>query len=215
MSAVAIEAEKRELTGSRNIRRLRREGKVPGVFYMGGNEAVHILLDGAAVQYFISHGRGLIELSIKGEKEVRPCVLRDVQYHPITEDVLHLDFLGVTAGEELELEVPLSFTGKAPGVKDGGIVEHLIREVRVRCLPRHIPENLEVDISELGVGDTIQIKDLIFENVTILEDPEETVALCEIPRMAEEPEEGEELEDEMVEPEVIGEKSDDDEDDEG
>lgn len=205
MAAVVIEAQKRDVGGSRNARRYRREGKVPGVYYIGGNEAVHLLFDAKQLTYFLNHAHGLVDLEVSGEKSPFKCVLKDVQYHPLNEEPLHVDFLGVKMGEKLQLSVPLVLRGTPDGVKLGGILEHVIRELDIECLPKDIPDHLEFDVSHLGLGKSVHVEDLKFENVTILNDPSETIALVELPKVAiTEVEKVEEAGEEIMEPEVIG-----------
>jgi large subunit ribosomal protein L25 len=205
MSAVVIEAQKRDETGSRNARRYRREGKIPGVFYIDGGEAVHLWFDAKQLTYFLNHAHGLVDLEVSGDKSALKCVLKDVQYHPVNEEPLHVDFLGVKMGEKLQLSISLVLRGTPEGVKSGGILEHMIRELDIECLPKDIPNHLEYDISHMDLGDAIHVKDLAYDNITILNDPSETIALVELPKVTvSEVEEIEETEEEMMEPEVIG-----------
>jgi large subunit ribosomal protein L25 len=144
-------------------------------------------------------------LEIEGEKQAKKCVIKEIQRDPVTGNFLHVDFLGVKMGEKIIVNVPLVLKGTAPGIKAGGIVEHLFRELEIECFPRHLPERLEVDVSTMEIGDSIHIKDLAFENIQIIDDPDETVVILEAPRVIEE-EAAEEVEEELTEPEVIGEK---------
>ena len=182
--AEVIEAKPREKSGSKAARQYRREGLIPGVFYSHGEDAISLAFDSLQLTNFLSHTHGLLDLQIEGEKKPRKCVLKDVQYDPLTDQVIHVDLLGVKMGEKLQVAVPLVLTGTPLGIKQGGILEHLTREVEIECMPRHLPNQLEVDISNLAVGQSIQIKDLAFENITILNDPNETVALVELPKAA-------------------------------
>lgn len=182
--AEVIEAKKRNESGTPSARRYRREGNIPGVFYYHGEEAVPLLFDSLQVSHFLSETHGLLDLHIEGEKEPRKCVIKEIQYDPLSDQIIHLDLMGVTMGEKIQVSVPLILTGTPEGVKQGGILEHLTRDVEIECLPRHLPSQLEVDVSTLSVGDSIQIKDLAFENISILNDPNETVALVELPKAA-------------------------------
>jgi large subunit ribosomal protein L25 len=205
MAAVVIEAEKRESSGSGNARKYRRAGKVPGVFYIDGKDSISLLFEHKKLSYFLSHAHGLVDLEISGEKAALKCVLKEVQYHPVTDEPIHVDFLGVKMGEKIQLSVPLILRGTPEGIKAGGILEHLIRELEIECLPKDIPDNLEVDVSGLSVGKSLHVRDLQFENILILSDPGETIALVELPRVQiTEVEEVAEVEEELEEPEVIG-----------
>lgn len=201
---VVIEAKKRELVGKKNARNYRDEGNVPGVYYFHGNEAIHLLFDGAKLTQFLHGRRGLIDLKIEGEKEPLKCFLKDYQFNPVTDTPIHVDFQGVKMGEKIVVDVPLVVVGTPAGVKAGGILEHITRELEIECLPKYLPETLEVDVTELEIGDSIHIEDLKYENIVILNESDETVALVEAPRIV--VEEELEEEEELLEPELIGEK---------
>ena len=143
---------------------------------------------------------------IEGEKEPKKCVIKEIQRDPVSGKFLHVDFLGVRMGEKITVTVPLVLNGTPAGVKSGGIMEHLIRELEIECFPRHLPEKLEVDVSNLEIGDSIHVSNLKFENMAILDDPDSAVVVIEAPRVVvEEVEEA--VEEEMpTEPEVISEK---------
>ncbi|MGH1363555.1 MAG: 50S ribosomal protein L25 [Calditrichia bacterium] len=179
----AVIAQVREERGRRLIGRMRRAGRVPGVFYLHGEDPVALAFDAKTLSYFISHNRGLLDLQIEGEKAARKVVLKDVQYDPITENVLHVDFMGVVMGEKMTVMVALSLIGEPVGVKNGGRLASPIRELEVECLPKDIPEVLEVDISGLEIGDSIHIDELSFADVTILADGRDLVASVEMPRV--------------------------------
>jgi large subunit ribosomal protein L25 len=210
---VVIEAKKRELVGKKNAKNYRDEGNIPGVYYFHGNEAIHLLFDGTKLTQFLHGRRGLIDLKIEGEKEPLKCFLKDYQFDPVTDRPIHVDFQGVKMGEKIVVDVPLVITGTPAGVKAGGILEHITRELEIECLPRYLPETLEVDVTELEIGDSIHIEDLKYDNIVILNDPEETIVLVEAPRIV--VEEEVEEEEELTEPELIGEEKEDEEGEDG
>lgn len=182
MSEVLI-AKTRETNGSPNARRLRREGNVPGVFYMSGKEASSLTFNHKTLNNFLNHAHGLVDLQIEGEKAPRKCIVKDVNYDPVTERIVHIDFLGVKMGEKIEVTVPLSLTGVPAGEKFGGILEHLLRDLEIECFPRHIPDYLEYDVSGLEVGDSVHVSDLKYDNIDILNSPDDTVALVEVAKV--------------------------------
>ncbi len=201
---VLIKARKRALVGKKSSKRLRRNGLVPGVFYEKGKPALHLTFDKKDLQYFLSHTHGLVDIHIEGNQKPLKCVLKDVQYHPVTDEVVHVDFQGVTMGEKIAVTVPLVLRGTPKGVKEGGLLEHMIRELEIECLPSHLPEQLEIDVSGFKIGDALHVKDLSFENIRILDDPHEVILVIEAPRVEEAvAEAAEALEEEMPEPEVI------------
>jgi len=184
MSIVGIEAKKRTAFGKRDVKKIRQVGAVPGIFYISGEETVHLAFDNKGLSQFLNRGHGLVDLNIDGEKSARKCVLKSVQYHPVTEDVLHVDFLGVKMGEKLQLAVPVVLTGEPVGEKTGGILQLILRELQIECLPKDIPNQIEIDVSHLDIGDTLFVKDLKLENLTILTDPSEAVANVDVTRSA-------------------------------
>jgi len=207
MSAV-IEAQKRNEFGKKGSKILRRQGNTPGVYYINGEPAIPLLFDSKIITKFLNASHGLIDLKIDGEKGARKCVLKEIQRDPVTGKYLHVDFLGVKMGEKIIVTIPLVLRGVSLGTKAGGILEHLIRELEIECFPRHLPEKLEIDVSDLEIGDSIHISDLNFEDIKILDDPDETVVVVEAPRLVVE----EELEEEEItEPELIGEKKEEEE----
>lgn len=200
----SIEAIKREKFGKSAVRKLRKEGYVPGVFYIHGEEAIPIAFDFKEISHFLQEAHGLIELKLKNSKDSFKCIVKDVQFDPVTDNVIHVDFQGVKMGQKITMTVPLVLKGTPAGVKEGGILEYLIRELEISCLPRYIPEYLEWDISDMKIGDVLHAGDLKFENIEILDDPNETVVILEAPKVAEVVVEEEALlEEEEQEPEVI------------
>ena len=213
MARVTIEAQGRSDTGKGAARQLRRQGLVPAVVYGHGEETRHLQVESKDLERFIVAGGAesqLIDLKMDGE--TAPVLIREIQVHPYKPELLHVDFLMVHKGEKLHLEIPVRLIGSAPGVKEGGILEHMRRELEVRCEPAAIPEALEVDISELGIGDSVNVEDIrVPPGVEIQEEPNRTVAAVVPPTVIKEPEpEEEELEVELLEgeeeaePEVVG-----------
>ncbi len=182
MSAVTIEARKREEVGTRAAKKFRREGWVPGVFYSHGKPAESLLFNLRNLGYFLARGHGLVDLQIEGSKTPLKCVLKEVQYHPVSEKPIHADFMGVTMGEKLTVMVPLALKGTPRGAKQGGILQFLVREVQVQCLPTNIPQTLEIDVEPLEVGDAFHVGDLKLDNIEILDDPNETILTVELPK---------------------------------
>ncbi len=197
-----VTVEPRTATGKGPIGRLRRAGKIPCVLYGRGveNENLQIGEDDASV---LAHAHGLLMLQYAGG-ETKPVMVRDAQYDHLKGDLLHVDFQVVRMDETITNTIPLVPTGEAIGISHGGVVEQLLHEIELECLPQDMPEQIEVDISKLDVDVAITISQVLLpENVTALfTDPEQPVFTCSIPRAEEE--EGEAPEGEaMLEPEVI------------
>jgi large subunit ribosomal protein L25 len=192
----------RELFGSRATRRLRREGFVPGVVYGHGGEARPFQVPARELRHILSEGHTLLDLELDGSKAV-PVVIKEQQHHPVRGDVLHVDCLEVRLDEEIQAEVPIELDGtdQAPGVREGGVLEHVTREVTVEALPTEIPERITVDVSEMEISDTINLDSVTMPSGVKLmaEEPEEiTIATLSPPRVEEEPEPEVEEEAELV-----------------
>jgi large subunit ribosomal protein L25 len=196
-------AERTEF-GSRTTRRLRREGLVPGVVYTSGDAARAFQADGHDLGLFIGEGHALFDLEIEGEKSV-PVVVKEEQRHPVRGHLMHLDVQQVNLQVKIQADVSLELEGveEAPGVREGGILEHVTREITIEALPTDIPDQITVDVSAMVIGDTVQLDSIeIPDGVELMaETPEEvTIATLNPPRIAEEEPEVEE------ETELIGEE---------
>jgi len=211
MSNVQLNAEVREGHGKGEVGRIRREGKVPCIMYGVDDTTISLSVEQLEVKKMLSTSFSVIDLKYDGQ--VQGVVVRDIQYHPVKGDIIHVDFMRIKAGQEIKISVPVKFIGESEGVRLGGVFQELKSELAIITLPRHLPEFIEVDVSELEVNDAIHVNDLVVENFTIEDDPSDTVCSVVPPKKVEEPvaeeeEEGEELEDvdgeeEAKEPEVI------------
>jgi large subunit ribosomal protein L25 len=195
----------REIFGSRATRRLRKDGFVPGVVYGQGGEARPFQIQARELRTVLAEGQNLFDLELDGSKAV-PVVIKEEQHHPVRGEITHLDCLEVRLDEEIQSEVPIELEGadNAPGVREGGVLEHVTREVTVEALPTEIPERITVDVSEMVIGDTINLAAVsIPSGVKLMaEELEEiTIATLSPPRVEEEPEP--ELEEEA---ELVGEE---------
>ena len=201
-----LEVQGREAAHSRENRRLRREGQVPGVLYGGGDEPVPFVVGDRTLRHALAAEGAVLELSIDGGTST-PAVLKDKQRHPVRGDLMHVDFLRVDLKKAIQAIVPVELLGgeDAPGVREGGILEHVTRELHVEALPNDIPETIQVDVSALQVGDSLSLESLEApEGVTFTDDFESTViALVSAPRVSTE---GDEVE---TETEVVGEAAGD------
>ena len=207
MEQIAIKAVKRENLGTGESKRLRKQGFIPAVVY-GHNVNFSLKIPQSELLVLKKHHFSenlMINLFIEGEKEPLAVLVKDVQYSPLTEEVIHLDFLHISLKEKVSVKVPIEIKGEPKGVKEGGVLEHHLWEVEVKCLPTDIPESILVDISGLDIGDSLHIKDISFpENVEVLDDPDEVVV--NVSAVKEEPEAEEAAVEEGAEPEIIKEK---------
>lgn len=202
MAKSILKAIKRSTLGKKSTKTLRKNGNIPAVIYSKGNEAVALELNPKDVKKAFATDAGrntLLDIEIEGDdnKEHKLSILRDMQIDYLTNTALHLDFLELDLNEKIEVKVPLVFTGRAQGVKEGGILEEMIREIGVICVPADIPDKIEHDVTELGLEMGVQIKDIeLPDGVESTGNPEDTVAMVHVPRamIVEEPKgaEGEE-----------------------
>jgi large subunit ribosomal protein L25 len=172
--------------GSRNVRRLRKQGLIPGVLYGKGHSRA-IAVGERALRTALTGPSGLhaiVDVVIEGQKTPHHAVLKDYQQHAIRGVITHVDFHEVRLDQPIQASVTVHFVGESPGVKQGGVLQQVTREVNVEALPTEIPEHIEADLSWLEVGGTIRVEDLRpIEGVTFLDDPHETViASCTMPR---------------------------------
>ncbi len=180
MNIVEISATTRD-TGKGAARSLRRNDKIPVVLYGPNQEPRSLAIEEADVLPLVfTNETSLVRLASNGDQW--ECILKDIDFHPVTDRPLHADFLALTEGEELTLSVPLRFQGTPIGQTEGGYTQFLFNELEIRCVPKDIPSALEVDISELEIGDAVHIEDIEVEGVTFTDAPERTVVTVVPPR---------------------------------
>ncbi len=201
METIPFKATLRSETGTRAARRLRAQGVVPGVLYGRGMDTVPLAVEARELLKRIGRhtARGtIVSLDIEGgDADDRHAIIRDVQWHPVTQAPLSVDFLRISLTERITVPVPIQLVGEPVGVEEGGVLDHVLREVEISVLPLEVPEALQLDVSQLQVGDSLQVRDIAApEGVEILSDPDETVAVVVAPSEVEEAEE-EVLEEEM------------------
>ena len=205
MAASTLTARKREDLSNSATKELRKNGYVPGVYYKKETESIPITVKNTALHPFIYTSEvKVINLSIEGTENSANCILREIQFDPVSDKPIHFDLLGISAHEKINVEVPLQLVGTAAGIKDGGIVQHTMHSVEIECLPQDIPPMIEIDISSLMIGDTIQVKDIELKNFIILDTPDSTIVSIQPPAVeAVAAPVGEVTEEAAAEPEVI------------
>ncbi len=202
MESISLNAQKRERGSKGSMRALRDEGLTPAVLY--GREVGNLLLQVSTKELegiITSHNIGstLINMEVADSSEPYLVMCREIQREPLKRNLLHADFFQVVLTEELETEVPVILIGEAPGLKEEGILQHMLRMVLVACLPTEIPDRLEVDISGLHVGEQVTVADIEApEKVTIISEPESVIAGIVAATYEEEEEEEEELEEGLL-----------------
>jgi large subunit ribosomal protein L25 len=199
---VKLEVREREGRGSADARRLRRQGFIPGVLYGSGKTPHAICIPERELRRVLTGAGGLhaiLDVVLEGQKTTHASILKDYQQDPIRGHIAHVDLQEVRLDRPIQASVTVQLVGEPVGAKEGGVLSQVQREINVEALPMEIPEHLDLDVSEMAIGDTLRLADLpAREGVTYLDDPEETVlATVTMPTREEEPEpeveEGEEL----------------------
>lgn len=207
----AIGAMPREATAQAN-RRLAAAGNVPAVLYGHGREAMSLAVDRHEFDLFMAHhavAATLIELKIEGESKPVNAMIREVQISPVKGSVLHIDFVAISMNKPVQAPVNLHFVGDSVGVKEGGVFLHDVNQVNVEALPKDLPTSIDVDITDLEIGSTLHVSDIVPPaGVTILDDPEGIIASVTTPSV--EPVEEEEAA-EVTEPALVGEETEESE----
>jgi large subunit ribosomal protein L25 len=198
-----LNVDERPERGTRATKRLRRAGLVPGVVYGGSDGAcVSFKVESRALRQVLVDGSALIDLEVGGK--TRPVIVKDQQIHPVRDEVLHIDLLEVRLDETIQTQVGVQIEGaeEAPGIKEGGVLEHVTHQLNIEALPTAIPDSIVVDVSGMAIAATMHLSELTPpEGVTFLDDPDETIiATVVVPTEVEEPEEIEE------ETELVGEE---------
>lgn len=206
-----MDVESREELGTSKVKHLRDEGLIPGVIYGQGNESKAVKVSHREFIILIHQHRlenMVIDIKIKGDKgKSYPCLVKEIQYDPVKDNIMHVDFNEVSLTEMIKVNVPVSAFGEPVGVKqEGGSLEHILWEIEVECLPADIPEKIEFDVANLKMKESVHVKDIKFPaNVKVLTDPEAIVLSVSEPMKEEVPVEAVEGA-ESQEPEVIKEK---------
>ena len=199
MAQINLNANVRKTTGNGPARVLRTEGRIPAVLYGPKVEPILLSVDNKEFEQIVkksSIGSVLLKLQIKnGKTSSRSAMVKELQTHPVTGQYLHIDFYEVDLTSKINAMVPVNVTGKSQGVEDGGILQIVRRELEVFCLPTAIPEAIEVDISELNIGESIHVQEITLPgDVELPEDIDFTVITILAPKVEEEVVEEEELE---------------------
>ena len=223
---VSLSVDVRAESGKKVAKRLRYRGQLPAVVYGEDAESVACSVDYRALTDLLkSHGRNAI-ISLSAGDASQSTIIKDIQYHPVRDEILHVDFHRIDLTRKIVVEVPIHAAGSAVGVRIGeGILEQMLHELEVECLPTEIPDHIEIDVSDLDIGDSLHVSDIVVDDgdLTVVTDADRTVFAVAAPSIVVEEEEevadeegllDEEGEEETQEPEVIergSRRSDDDE----
>jgi large subunit ribosomal protein L25 len=184
MKSVSVSGSLRENVGKKDAKEQRKEGLIPCVLY-GGEKQLPLLVDEKSFKDLIYTPEvRYVELDVEGQN--CKAIIQEAQFHPVTEKLLHVDFLEVIDGKPVTIDIPLCITGNSPGVMRGGKLSKRVRKLKVKGLLEHIPENITVDISNLDILDTIKVEDIQLDNISIIDIPTKVVVIILSSRNVEE-----------------------------
>lgn len=208
MDKPVLNARIRQSTGKGAARKLRRDDQIPAIFYGPNREPLMLVMDYPALEGIIKQSGGeniVLDLKLQsdGETQTWKAILKDLQVDPIKDTYLHADFYEISMDKEITVNIAIHLVNTPVGVEDGGILQHVRRELSVSCLPDRLIQALEVDVSQLEIGDSIHIRDLTLpEGITVLDEEDVTVAVVAAPTVEPVEVEAEEIEEEALEEEV-------------
>ncbi|MCC5918473.1 MAG: 50S ribosomal protein L25/general stress protein Ctc [Cryomorphaceae bacterium] len=182
MNTVSITAHKREQLGTKSSKELRRQGNVPCVVY-GGESPLHFhasVADFRDVIYTPNVYR--LEVDIDGNKV--PCVIQDIQFHPVTDAVLHIDFIQLVDGVPVTMEIPIRLLGNSRGVRNGGKMKRVLRKLKVKATPENLPDSIDHDITNLRIGQSVRVSDLTTTGFEIVNSPSAVIVSIKTSRVA-------------------------------
>jgi large subunit ribosomal protein L25 len=195
---IRLEVQEREGNGSRDSRRLRKQGLIPGVLYGRGHKPHPIYVPERELRRVFTGSSGLhtiLDVVLEGQKTTHSSILKDYQVDPLRGKIDHFDLQEVRLDQPIQTAVVVELVGESPGAKAGGVLSQVAREIRVEALPLEVPERLELDVGTMEIGDSLRLSDLaVPDGVTLLDDPETVLATVTVPTKVEEPEVAEEVE---------------------
>jgi len=195
-----LQVQSRQTRGKHDARRMRRAGQIPAILYGHGQECVSLSIAADALEAALRHGSRVVELAGAVKES---ALIRDLQWNTWGTEVLHVDFSRVSADETVEVTIAVELRGEAPGLRDGGVLEHLVHEIEIECKATEVPERIKVNVNHLMIGQSISVAELVLpEGAVCHANPKDIVVQCVVP--AELPEEEEAAAPSEAEPEVIG-----------
>ena len=182
MKSLVIKGQLREALGKKGAKKLRAQELVPSVMY-GGDEVIHFAVPFSELRQLIyTPSVFLLEIDLDGK--IYKAIMQAIQWHPVEEQVLHIDFLSITEGHPMKMEIPIKITGLAKGIKAGGKLKTNMRKLKVKALAEHLPDTIDIDVTKLGLGQSIKVGDLKLENVELLDSKSNVVVTVSMTRAA-------------------------------
>ncbi|NCO66600.1 MAG: 50S ribosomal protein L25 [Candidatus Aquicultor secundus] len=186
MDIFELKAEKREVVGKESSKKLRRQGQIPAVLYSDGG-STPIIISAREFSTLVHSGAGthvIFKLKLPGAKRHPNAVIKEVQRNPVRAEYLHIDFQKIALDEKIAAMVPIAIVGEAPGIKEGGVLERHTETIEIEGMPQAMPDHIEVDVSELQLGESVHAKDLgLTDGLEMLTDPEAVVVAIAVPRV--------------------------------
>ena len=184
MSEITLKVEKRGAFKRSLSRSMRTAGYVHGVYYIHGGQNIAIKAPELSLRPVVfTTESNVINLEVEGEAKPFSCILKAVQFDPVTSKLIHFDLIGLKADEKIDIEIPVSLQGNAIGIKDGGQLQFILQRLQVKCLPKDIPSHIDLEVSGLKIGDSIKVSDIKIDNVEVLND-ENAVIVSVVPPTA-------------------------------
>ena len=182
MSEVVLKAQRRD-TGKKAVKAVRNGGMITGVFYCDGVEPIPIAVHPLNMRPIVyTSDAKIISLDVEGSNAPVSCMLKDITFDPVTDAIVHFDLFGVSNDKAVGFNVPVKLTGTSAGVREGGILEHILHKLPVVCLPKDLPAHLDVDITELKIGGSLHVRDLSYPGIEIKTNKDATVVAIAAPR---------------------------------
>ena len=182
MKIVSMSGSLRENVGKKDAKKMRKAGLIPSVIY-GGKEQHHIAIPAKDFKHLVfSPEIAFVNIDVDGTEY--KAILQDIQYHPVTDNIMHADFLELIEGKQIVMGVPVKTTGIAPGILAGGKLQTKLRKIKIKALPEDMPESVTLDISELNIGNGIKVKEIEVPNATLLDAPNAVVVAVKVTRAA-------------------------------
>jgi large subunit ribosomal protein L25 len=182
MKTLVIKGQKRDALGKKDAKKLRAQELVPSVLY-GGEEVMHFAVPFSELRSLVyTPSVYLIDIDIEGK--IFKAVVKDIQWHPVEEKILHIDFLHIKEGHPIRMEIPISITGLAKGIKAGGKLKSNMRRLKVKALAEYLPDTININVTKLGLGHSIKVGDIKVENVELLDSKSNVVVTVSMTRAA-------------------------------
>lgn len=184
MNQVELNVTTRD-TGKQAAKRIRNNGQIPGVYYIKGQEAISITANLKDLKPIVYTAQTkIIKLLVENAKEAKDCVLKKVDFDPVTDKIKHFDLFGILPEKKISIEVPIVLTGQSVGVKEGGVLQHITHKMPIRCLPVHIPDAITIDITNVKIGKSILLRNLSYDNIEFEMPGDTVIASVMVPRVA-------------------------------